>query len=282
MSTLGAQLVLRVRPLYEQMAEVFRESVAAAQGFDGTLRLTAVGEGLRAPANRCAAAFRRLYPEAEVQVSVLSTDDVLGVLRERRVDVMLAWLPVEEPEVTVGPVVLHSRRVVLVGPGHRLAGRSSVSVEELAGERLFDLPAAAPRYWRAVHAPPVTPQGRELVYERRTGRRNTGRLTALLASGAGALVLPETSVRNSWAAGLMAVPLHDLPSVSAALVWCTAEENARIRGLAECVSAMDSHGRGEGARRADGQHVEVRPVEDRVGRQSAGVLPEQPVVDESG
>jgi hypothetical protein len=78
---------------------------------------------------------RRRSPQRELQLQRILFDDPLGKRRDGRFDVMLAWLPVDEPDLTVGPVMCTDRRVLAVPVDHELAARTSVSVETLADYR---------------------------------------------------------------------------------------------------------------------------------------------------
>lgn len=88
--------------------------------------------------------------------------DPYGPLRGGEVDVVVNWLAVDEPDLTVGPVIDYRDRVLAVGSGHRLAGRDSVAAEELADEETHELPPSFPAALGDAIIPRFTPSGRPI------------------------------------------------------------------------------------------------------------------------
>ena len=91
---------------------------------------------------------------------------------------LLNWLVVDQNDLTTGPPVAHYDRVLAVARGHRLAGRMSVSLEDLVDEEFFDPPRSFPVELADAVIPPNTPSGRPL---RRTFRGSTYELWAAVA-----------------------------------------------------------------------------------------------------
>lgn len=77
-------------------------------------------------------AFDALHPECDVDLVQLSWDDPLAELRRGGVDLIACWLPLEQPDLVVGPILTRQQRVLAVAREHPLAQRASVSFEELA------------------------------------------------------------------------------------------------------------------------------------------------------
>ncbi|MER5296383.1 LysR substrate-binding domain-containing protein [Streptomyces pharetrae] len=91
-------------------------------------------------------AFRARYPHRGLQSRQMTFTDVFGQLRSGAMDVMVLWLPVEEPDFIVGPILRTDSRILAVAADHRLAARDSVPLELLA-----DFPHGTalglPDYW---------------------------------------------------------------------------------------------------------------------------------------
>ncbi|AGJ53190.1 lysR-family transcriptional regulatory protein [Streptomyces sp. PAMC 26508] len=83
----------------------------------------------------------------------------LRSLRTGRVDLHLAELPVDEPDIVVGPTVCTAARALAVPAGHPLASRDTVSLEDLALAPLIR-PADVPQVFLDAHFPQHTPGGR--------------------------------------------------------------------------------------------------------------------------
>lgn len=83
-------------------------------------------------------------------------------LREGKSDALVYWNGTNEPDLTAGPVIAWLGRVLLVARRHRWAGRESVSVEELACERVIQRPPSGPQEVMDAFIPPATPSGRPI------------------------------------------------------------------------------------------------------------------------
>jgi LysR substrate binding domain len=66
------------------------------------------------------------------EVDVVDPYGPYGPLRRGEVDLLVNWLAVDEPDLTIGPVIDRLERVLALSATHPLAGRSSISWEELA------------------------------------------------------------------------------------------------------------------------------------------------------
>jgi LysR substrate binding domain len=183
-------------------------------------------------------AFQVRYPDCQVTLhehQIAEDDsDVWRQLRDGVSDVLVYWSCAEKPDLTAGPVLAWLDRTLLVAPGHRLAGRNSVRMEELAFERTVRRPPSFPPALMDTLIPPVTPSGRPV--ERAEPVRSVHEIMSLVARGrtahpTGAGILP------SRRADIVQVPISDLPPVPVGLIWCTSHENARIRALAACAAA---------------------------------------------
>ncbi|MFI6880836.1 LysR substrate-binding domain-containing protein [Streptomyces sp. NPDC050400] len=79
--------------------------------------------------------LRRRHPDADVQAVHLAWNETRAALLDHRVDVAVARLPFPTDGLDVA-VLYDEPRVLLVPAGHRLAGRESVTVDDIAGEPL--------------------------------------------------------------------------------------------------------------------------------------------------
>jgi DNA-binding transcriptional LysR family regulator len=162
LTSFGERFLAEVGPAYGELARVLENTHAAARSLAGSLRLGLLSAPAEGPhLMEIVDAFRALHPECEVDIVQLSWDDPLAQLREGTVDLIACWLPLERRELVVGPILTRQPRVVAVAREHPLAGRSTVSFEELADY-------AVPRFegWpRELHEallPTKTPSGRPI------------------------------------------------------------------------------------------------------------------------
>lgn len=79
------------------------------------------------------AAFHRRYPDIELRMHEGSTQTMLELLDRGEVDVAVVTLPIARQGLRVTPLFTE-RLVVVVGLGHRLAGRAEVTFADLVDE----------------------------------------------------------------------------------------------------------------------------------------------------
>ncbi len=99
-----------------------------------------VTEAVRALASR--------HPQLTVNVLRTNWDDQTAVLRDGRADVSYIRLPVDQSGLQVR-ALLTEPRVAVLPADHRLAGKDTITVADLAGEHLLQDPAAVPE-WRDI------------------------------------------------------------------------------------------------------------------------------------
>ena len=114
--------------------------------------------------------LRHRHPEADVQTLHLAWHDARQALLDHRVDAVVTRLPFATDQLRV-TVLYDEPRVLLVPLDHRLAGKESVTLDDIADEplpRLMGDPAWN-AYWRVDPRPDGTPAPRRAG--RRGGRR---------------------------------------------------------------------------------------------------------------
>lgn len=82
------------------------------------------------------AAFRREYPQLEIQMTVSDTSDVATRLLANQADVGVIGSTTQRPGLRLESMV-SDEIVLVVPPGHPFAGREQVNVEELCGQPLI-------------------------------------------------------------------------------------------------------------------------------------------------
>jgi DNA-binding transcriptional LysR family regulator len=231
LTPLGARLRDQAGPAYASLVTALEQASSWARGVDGALRVGCTVTVGGPVINRLAEEFSASHPSCELTLHEVSTWEPYAGLRCGEVDVLINWLALDEPDLVAGPVLEYRDRVLAMRRGHRLAGRDSVSFEDLA-----DLETHSPPYPDKYPAalgdaiiPRVTPSGRPV---RRTF--STWSLDDLFA------LMTRTDLVHPTMAGLavfqrddiVLVPIRDMPPMPLGLIWHAAHENARIRALA--------------------------------------------------
>jgi DNA-binding transcriptional LysR family regulator len=100
--------------------------------------------------------LRRRHPDAEVRTQHLAWDDARAALLEHRVDVAVVRLPLRAAGLHV-TILYDEPRVLLLPSDHRLAGKESVTLDDIADE---PLPRALDSEWDAFWRVDPRPDGR--------------------------------------------------------------------------------------------------------------------------
>jgi DNA-binding transcriptional LysR family regulator len=160
--------------------------------------------------------FEAAYPGATVRLSTTPFDDRLGPLRRREVDLVVTRLPLDQPDVVVGPVLSAAdQRVVMLGRTHPLAGHADLSVAELADYDVRRPQGVTPELAEAT-CPSTTPSGRPIRFIDAAVDDNA-ELLYLLARGQ--LIHPTVApfAEHFQHPDVVAIPLRDLPPSACAL-----------------------------------------------------------------
>lgn len=102
--------------------------------------------------------LRRLRPEAEISTLHLAWNEPRAALLDRRVDAVVARLPLHTDQLHV-TILYDEPRVVVVPVNHRLAGKESVTLDDIADEPLPRLRQSDP-LWSAFWRIDPRPDGR--------------------------------------------------------------------------------------------------------------------------
>jgi DNA-binding transcriptional LysR family regulator len=248
----GARLRKRLTDPYEELRDVLRETRAQAEQVSGELRLGLLFPSSGGPRlQQIIELFESRHPGAGVSIRDLRYEDPLGPLRRSEIDLMACRLPINQPDLTVGPVLASDRRILAVAIDHPLATRESISVEDLADCQAHDAGGKLPREYIDTLVPPRTPSGRRIP-RRHIGTPSPTQMLAMVARNE--LVHPTISSfpDHFRHPGVTFVPIRDMPSMNSGLVWRAAQQSAAIRAFAQ--AAKDTLGAPVPATRTDDRH----------------------------
>ncbi|AXB42334.1 LysR family transcriptional regulator [Amycolatopsis albispora] len=246
LTPLGEQFLARARPAYEELRAAVADTTAAARGVRGLLRL-----GFQGSANdqlmAAIARFGERWPGCTTEVVEIPLADPFGPLYRQEVDAAVVLLPVDEPDLVLGPIFSRQQQTLAVSVRHPFASRASVVAEDLADCALIGIKEPAPAYWREFQAPAHTPAGAPVPPGPLVSTLQEG--LTLAAAGRGAMLLCQPTAEHHRRAALAYLPVTGLPESSLGLVWRREHETPAIRAFAEAL--------GEIAARADRAHRAV-------------------------
>jgi DNA-binding transcriptional LysR family regulator len=236
LTSFGERFLADVGPVNAELADVLQRAHAAARSVEGVLRL-GLFSGLAGGPRliRVVEAFSAQHPECQVEIVQVSWDDPLAPLRAGDVDLMASWVPLEQPDLVVGPVLTRQRRVAAVAGDHPIAERDAVSLEELAEYAIprFD---GWPRELHEAFFPSTAPSGRPIPGVRiPVGERNLFDFTHRV--GRGEFVFPTVAsadpVMGLGQYDLAYVPITDMTQARSALIWRRGDRDRKRRAFIE-------------------------------------------------
>jgi DNA-binding transcriptional LysR family regulator len=231
----GEALQRNLTPALAAVDQALADTSELSSTVRGLLRVGFVLTTEGPPLSRLIAAFQARYPGCEARLHEVETFDAYRPLRRGDIDVLCNWLAVDQPDLTAGAAFAYYPRTLAVAPSHRLAAKSTVSVEELADEQVALLPASIPSAVYDLLVPRHTPSGRPIP--RTQPVQTINEILSLVARGR--IVHPTSSgVPIFDRDDITLIPITDLPPLPLGLVWATSRDNPRIRALNETAQAL--------------------------------------------
>jgi DNA-binding transcriptional LysR family regulator len=210
LTAIGRQLHDELRPAWEGMTGALRHAIETGRGMSGTLTVaftSAAGAQLLADAARI---FGDQFPGCDVRLREAQAGQLLPWLHAGEADLGLGNLPlpVDDPGIVSGPVLVSEAQMVAVPLGHPFARGTSVTAEDVA---------------RAV-----------LVKHDGTFQE----ALTLVGIGRGILVVGAHARRYYARPDVAYVPVSGAPALQWGLVWPTDQNTARVRAFASAASNL--------------------------------------------
>ncbi len=199
----------------------------------GVVSAAAVGDRLR----QIVAAYERAHPRSLVQYVGLPFADRFGPLRRGEVELIMSSLPLKQADLVTGPVLSREPRMLAVGRMHPLAGRETVSIEDLADHAIGDLSIAAPAELTEHMAPRTTPSGKIIP---RVAVDATEPSALIMAVAQGRVVQPVTrQFADSYAhRDVSFIPIRDLPPSQSVMVWRRRDRSKALRAFLKIARSL--------------------------------------------
>jgi DNA-binding transcriptional LysR family regulator len=175
--------------------------------------------------------LRHQHPDADVHHLHLAWNDARAALLEHRVDAAVARLPIRTDQLHV-TILYDEPRVLLVPVDHRLAGKESVTLEDIADEPMPQVSDAAwNAYWR--------------IDPRPDGRRAPGGPFVeavedkfeLIAAGQAVAIVPADSRIGSLRPDLTTVPLQGVEPSHVVLATRAGDHNRLVAAFRKSAQA---------------------------------------------
>jgi DNA-binding transcriptional LysR family regulator len=146
--------------------------------------------------------LRRQHPDADVRTLHLAWNEPRAALLDHRVDAVVARLPFPTAQLQV-TILYDEPRLLLVPLDHRLAGKESVTLDDIADEPIPRMPDADwNAFWRIDPRPGGSPAPDGPLVQAIEDKNE------LIAAGQAVAIIPAGKV--SLRPDLTTIPLHDV------------------------------------------------------------------------
>jgi DNA-binding transcriptional LysR family regulator len=231
----GEQFLARIRPAYEQLEGAITGMRDLSAGAAGSLRVgfTATIDG--PVLSRLTEAFQARHPACHVSMHEVPVCNPYAELRKGQIDVVANWLTFVDADLTTGPPIAYYDRVLATSLRHCLAGRTSVSVEDLGEETTAAPPPSFPAALADAIFPSRTPSGRPIHHARVP--RSPYEIMALVARGE-IVQLTMSGLAYLRRDDIALIPVRDLPPMPLGLIAARHPANAGVNAFAEVARSL--------------------------------------------
>ncbi|MFB9724545.1 LysR family transcriptional regulator [Planobispora longispora] len=231
LTRLGEQLRDDLSRLHQGLSQTLERARLAARGKTGTLRVSLFPSNVQ-ELRRYWETFRARHPQWELRLRVSVYQDPFAQLRNGETDILVTWLPVEEPDLTVGPLLFAEPRVLAVAGDHALTRWSSVSLETVSDFQHIAV-ESVPGYWFDNYVPELTPGGRSI--DRTATVSNLEDIFMATVLGEAVSLFPAHVNWYFPRPDIAYLPVKDMDPLPYGLLWLSAAENDMIRAFAHVV-----------------------------------------------
>ncbi len=230
----GAAFLRDARKVLKQLDSAIRGSKKIADGYCGQIFVGYSTLAIYGPMSGLIMDFRSEYPEIEVGMRLMSTDETIVAIDQGGVDVGFVISTGCNPRVANFPV-WSENFVVLAPVNHRLAGQDAIEIEELAKEPFV---MGSTRRWRPYRdfidglfikhgfIPNIVEEADDVPV-----------LLALIVGGYGITIYPA-SIAPYIGPDLTAIPIcGNLPDITMSLAWDPVSETHLVRNFLDYVDA---------------------------------------------
>ena len=176
--------------------------------------------------------LRREHPDADVQTLHLDWNEPREALLDHRVDAVVTRLPIRTGGLHV-TVLYDEPRVLLVPLDHRLAGKESVSIDDIADEPIPRLPDPAwNAYWRIDPRPDGSPAPDGPLVEAIEDKNE------LIAAGQAVAVIPAGVAIGSPRPDLTTIPLDGVEPSHVVLATRAGDRGRLVTAFRKCAQAL--------------------------------------------
>jgi DNA-binding transcriptional LysR family regulator len=230
----GSALLPEARAAVERFEAALDVARAAARGQAGRLRVGFEAAGAGRLSTQARARLIARFPHVRVEPRRFEWGGEVAALRDGECDVAFVWLPADLAGLR-SEIVASEPRYAGLAVTHRLAGRASLSVDELTDEPIM-WTRRAPRYWVDWWAVNPRPDGREPRWGPEND--NVEEMLEQVADGSAYAIVPASMTEFYARPDLAWVPISDIDPLRIALAWRERDASPLVAAFAEIVREL--------------------------------------------
>ncbi|MFG3248143.1 LysR family transcriptional regulator [Streptomyces sp. NPDC048187] len=229
LTTVGQQLHQELLPAWDGLRAALQHAIETGRGLSGALRVAFVSAASAQLLAGATQLFRERAPDCEVHIREAQADQILRRISSGEVDLGLTTLPIDDPDLAHGSVLVREAPVLAVSVGHPFARRGSVLAADLTRVPLVRLPGhtAVPR--RQPDAPPAAGDPTAGTFQE---------ALTLVGAGQGALPVGAHARRYYARPDIAYLPISEAPALEWVLVWPADRHTARVRAFVEAADTL--------------------------------------------
>lgn len=234
LTTVGQQLHDELLPAWGDLTAAVQRAIETGRGLSGALHVAFVSAAAAQLLAGVTQVFHERAPDCEVRIREAQADQMPGRIRSGEMDLGLTTLPVEDPDLAHGSVLVREAHMLAVPVGHPFARRGSVLAADLTRVPLIRLPGHTAIGPGQADAPATTADPTAGTFQE---------ALTLVGAGQGALPTGAHARRYYARPDIAYLPISDAPALEWVLVWRADRCTARVRAFVEAADTL-IHGRG--------------------------------------
>ncbi|MFE3757570.1 LysR substrate-binding domain-containing protein [Nocardia tengchongensis] len=235
LTLVGEQLRDDLRPVYRGLHESLSRARLRAQGKTSVLTvgmMTTNAHDLRLFWET----FRSRNPQWGLRIQSTGFVDPFVPLRDGDVDALVWFLPIEEPDLTVGPVLYIEPKMLAVSTKNRLAEEKTVSLEVFGDFPALTVNGTLPEASEHEFIPFYTPKGRSV--EKVISVQTSDDIYNAVSQDEAIHGVAAYAVRYHARPDVAYIPIANVAPLAWVLVWRSDSDDERLRALADVITEL--------------------------------------------
>ncbi|MFF0637513.1 LysR family transcriptional regulator [Nocardia sp. NPDC004151] len=235
LTLVGEQLRDDLRPVFRGLHESITRARLRAQGKTSVLRVGMMAMNAH-DLRPFWEAFRSRNPQWGLRIQSNGFVDPFVPLRNGDIDALVWFLPVDEPDLTVGPVVYTEPKMLAVSTKNRLAEEKTVSLEVFGDFPALTVNGTLPEASEHEFIPFHTPKGRPV--DKVISVQTADDIFTAVSQDEAIHGVAAYAARYHARPDVVYIPIVDVAPLAWVLVWRSDSDDERLRALADVITEL--------------------------------------------